>query len=259
MYYTDSGNKCQSVLRDFRFFSFGSSCCSKEGLVTDTLIYAANVRELADPAVFERRFREMPSYRQEKILRLRHEKARRQSLGAGILLRLACNDLGIGGADADTVCGENGKPLFRDCPQISFSLSHSGDYALCAVSDRPVGCDIEEVRPLSPAIGERFFRPEEWALIREQPSQEERDALFFRFWVLKESYLKCTGLGFSLPMNAFSIEFRVDRIAVNRGDADADYRFFLCSRPEGYACACCIRSAEPCRTPAILWRELGGA
>ena len=194
----------------------------------------------------------MPSYRQEKIQRLRSEKARRQSLGAGILLHKACSELGIIGADESMTCTENEKPFFQNFPQISFSLSHSGDYALCALSDCPVGCDIEAIRPLAVPPGERFFCRDEWELIRKQPTKEERESLFFRYWVLKESYMKCTGLGFALPMNAFSVRFRSDRIAVVYGKDDAEYRFFLFSDPKDYACACCIKSRSPCKTPALI-------
>ncbi len=41
---------------------------------------------------------------------------------------------------------QRGKPYFPS-PRCQFNLSHSGTLALCALSDRPVGVDIQMVRP----------------------------------------------------------------------------------------------------------------
>lgn len=77
---------------------------------------------------------------------------------------------------------EAGKPLFPDRPEIHFSLSHSKRHVMCAVGDAPVGADIEEERPLSRRLVERYSTPEEL-------SQFE----FLELWVLKESRLKLMG------------------------------------------------------------------
>ena len=77
---------------------------------------------------------------------------------------------------------EQGKPFFPTRPDIFFSLSHSGNFVLCALSDTPVGIDIEKIRPLKPGIDERVR------------SQEERTCFdFFSSWVLKESFIKWQG------------------------------------------------------------------
>lgn len=38
---------------------------------------------------------------------------------------------------------ERGKPFLRDRQDLFFNISHSGEYAVCAVSEHPVGIDIE--------------------------------------------------------------------------------------------------------------------
>ena len=49
-----------------------------------------------------------------------------------------------------------GKPYFPACPQLHFSVSHTRTAALVAVSAAPVGADVEQVRPLHPAMARRL-------------------------------------------------------------------------------------------------------
>lgn len=77
-----------------------------------------------------------------------------------------------------------GKPFFPDQPDKCFSLSHSGGYALCALSDGPVGADIERVRPLRERLlDDCLSEGEKAAFDGAWPS-------FFRIWTLKESWVK---------------------------------------------------------------------
>lgn len=88
--------------------------------------------------------------------------------------------------------GQDGKPYFKDIP-LYFSISHSGDYVLLAVSGREIGADIQAHRAgAAERIAERYFSPEE---IRALHSAQDRDALFFRLWTRKEAYGKLTGRG----------------------------------------------------------------
>lgn len=78
-----------------------------------------------------------------------------------------------------------GKPFFPDFPQHWFSLSHSGGYALCALSDAgPVGVDIEVVRPHREGLPQYAFTEEELAEF--DGSWED----FARLWTRKESRCK---------------------------------------------------------------------
>lgn len=77
-----------------------------------------------------------------------------------------------------------GKPFFPGMPDRCFSLSHSGGIALCALSEGPVGVDVELVRPRRPGLIARCLSPEE--LARFDGSWED----FYRLWTLKESWCK---------------------------------------------------------------------
>ena len=116
--------------------------------------------------------------RREKTLRLAGDDDKRRSLGAEMLLIKAA------GRD-DYVLSKNEKPYFPD-NEVFFSLAHCGDYAVCAVSDVPVGVDIELPRVGGARLAKRFFQPDEAALVY--------DREFCRLWTLKESYIKYADL-----------------------------------------------------------------
>ncbi len=85
--------------------------------------------------------------------------------------------------------GEKGKPYLEN-ESIFFSISHSGEYVLCCLSEKEVGCDIERIKDFNPKIAERFFTEKEKSLLDEGGKE-----LFTRFWTLKESELKKDGTG----------------------------------------------------------------
>ena len=80
---------------------------------------------------------------------------------------------------------DRGKPEFAGRPGVWISLSHSGGYALCALSDDgPVGVDIEVIRPHRENLPQYALSEAERANF--DGSWED----FTRFWVLKESWCK---------------------------------------------------------------------
>ena len=73
----------------------------------------------------------------------------------------------------------------------------------CAISDREIGVDVEYNDPaIDLNIAKNYFYNSEYENIMksDNPSNE-----FFRYWVLKESYMKYTGLGFNLDLDSFEI------------------------------------------------------
>ncbi len=87
---------------------------------------------------------------------------------------------------------EGGKPFFRDHPERHFSLSHSGDFALCALSDAPVGADIEAVRPRKEGLPGYAFQGADYARYLELGGNWEA---FYTLWTEVESIVKYTGEG----------------------------------------------------------------
>ena len=144
----------------------------------------------------------LSAYRVEKLQRLRPESARRQSLGAELLLRAALHDCAPGFPWPPRItAGKYGKPEW-DVEGLFFNLSHSGSIAACAIADRPLGLDVQTAGECRPALVERFFAPDERAFLASSP---DPDADFGRMWSLKESWIKALGTGLMTPLASFSV------------------------------------------------------
>ena len=76
---------------------------------------------------------------------------------------------------------------------------------MLAVSpEHEIGVDLQKLTPVHAGVtpmAERFFHPEDLALLRNAKDAEEQLKLFFRIWTIKEAYLKCTGEGLSGGLN----------------------------------------------------------
>lgn len=102
-----------------------------------------------------------------------------------------------------------GKPFSLDDPKLYFNVSNSGGLAVYGFSrDGEIGIDIEHER-LLPDLEEMItknFTSNEIKFINAKPA--EKSQRFFRFWTVKESYLKAIGEGMRLPPDCleFSIE-----------------------------------------------------
>ncbi len=132
--------------------------------------------------------------RREQAERKGAPGARRETICSYALLRLALWErYGLAGAPEFTF-GAHGKPFLKEEPSVFFSLSHSGDAVLCAVSDVPVGADLQEIRHVRLSAAKKFCAPEELEKIS---ASSDLDRALCRLWCVKESCAKYTGRGFS--------------------------------------------------------------
>lgn len=148
--------------------------------------------------------------------------ARRRSFLAGHWLarRLAADWLQVDAARIALHRHADGRPmlLVDDAPSsVSLSLSHSGDWLVCAVANVPVGIDVEMPRRQRDlhALAQFAFAPEEAERLLQLP-EHERAARFHEVWTLKEARGKRTGEGF-LPEQSRRIKTQ----PCNAGEADA--------------------------------------
>ncbi len=167
--------------------------------------YYIDVTQFDDETLFQEKLNLLSPYRQQKIALLKHEKDKYRSLGAGIALNHALETYGLKEKSIEYEFGEWGKPSLKYQPGIHFSLSHSGDYAICSIGDKPMGNDIELIRPGRLKVADRFFAKEELDWMYAVQAEEEITQRMFRIWTMKESFLKATGKGISLPLGDFAV------------------------------------------------------
>lgn len=81
---------------------------------------------------------------------------------------------------------KNGKPL---CDFCFFSISHSGEYAAAAVSDKPIGVDIQIPGGFKKREKYMLFSPDENEFVNAKDSENR----FYTLWTRKEAYIKAEG------------------------------------------------------------------
>lgn len=86
------------------------------------------------------------------------------------------------------------KPYLTEYPGIHFNLSHCPKGCICAVSDKEIGVDIQDIRPFSWDIARRVCCDNELKMLT---AADDKAKLFARIWSMKESFLKMTGEGLS--------------------------------------------------------------
>jgi len=126
----------------------------------------------------------------------------------GILRHLLGGYLEVDPAAPVFSAGESGKPFLPNA-SVAFNVSHSGAYALIAVTRRgEVGVDIEAHRPLleRDALARQCFSAVEYARLQSLPDASRTEA-FFTCWSRKEAYVKAVGDGLAYPLDAFDVTF----------------------------------------------------
>ncbi|MBQ7637329.1 MAG: 4'-phosphopantetheinyl transferase superfamily protein [Clostridia bacterium] len=197
-------------------------------------VFAADCGALENEELYMEYYKKMPSLRQESTDKFLQKRDRLLSVGAWALLMKA-----LDGEDPGKVLfGENGKPYFENSG-VFFNLSHSGNMAMCSVSESVIGCDIEMKKDVDMRVARRFFYRTEIELLESLQTYEEKKDTFFRLWTLKESFMKATGLGFKLALSDFCVYFENSVPKVFQNVDKREYFFKEYFINEKYASAVC--------------------
>lgn len=151
-------------------------------------VWLADITPLLEERRYQQYYQKLPAWRKEKADRYRFAAGRAQSVGVWSLWSRVKEQYGL---TEDTV----------------FNLSHSGDHVLCAFSDQPdakVGCDLEQMKEFREPVAKRFFCQSEYEHIMAN-EEADRARMFYRYWVLKESFMKATRQGMALDLRSFEI------------------------------------------------------
>lgn len=143
--------------------------------------------------------------RRERIERAKNPETKAGLLVSGLIVPKTLKTV-FGRDDFVLEKDEWGKPYVANADGIYFNIARAGKFVACAVSDIPVGVDIEEISAQEGFINiaDTFFSVMERNAIMMSPSPEEA---FCRLWTLRESYVKMCGTGFDRGLAPLSCSF----------------------------------------------------
>lgn len=194
-------------------------------------IYFVNITDVEEN-LFDIWYDRMDSEKKASVLKMQSEHKRKLRIAADMLCRKGVSEF-CGTAENEIAIGYTsaGKPYAKGLP-VNFSISHSGDYAVCAVSDVEIGIDIEKKRTVHPRAYEKFCTESEARYIN---GNEDG---FFRIWTLKEAYFKCVGTGLGSDIKDVSFEINGSEITCSEKGFD----FFFFTVDENYICSICKKT-----------------
>lgn len=132
----------------------------------------------------------LSSEQQEYIMNKPHAK-RRQSLTARVLLYKLIQEYYPDIDLSNLTFNERGKPSIVDNDNLYLSITHSNDMVGCAISEKPIGIDVEKKRDVAVKTINRVCTA--W----EQKYLEEKPMDFFKLWTAKEALYKASRRSFS--------------------------------------------------------------
>ncbi len=144
-------------------------------------------------AQFELALKKMSIERQQKCLRYKFvDDRRRMAFGEELLRKLISEEYGVDESDILITNLPSGKPVAEvKGNEVFVSLTHSGNFVACALSNTPVGIDLEVKRDFNPRVLKALCDAECEFVAK---SKDEAIA-FLKIWTAKEAYLKMTGEG----------------------------------------------------------------
>lgn len=193
-------------------------------------IYSCNISSVTDKELREW-FDAMNETRKETVKNLLVPQKQKLKIAADHICRKAISEFcGISANDIEFAVSEHGKPFVKGL-DVYFSISHSGDYAVCAISDKEIGIDIEQIRKTN------FKASKKFACETEQDYISTHADGFFEIWTLKEAYFKCIGTGLGADIK--TVTFDIDDNGISCSERGFECLFHKVA--DGYICSSCER------------------
>lgn len=175
--------------------------------------YQYNIRDLSDDSYIHY-YSLMSEEKKCRVDRFRFEDDKKRTVVGEMLARQGITEwCGVPEESIAFEIAEHGKPYAKDL-DIEFNISHSADMVICVVDTRPVGVDIEKIRPVDLNTAKRIFIEEETRYVfgfipdTEDYNHYLNDVVlqrFFELWTRKEAYGKLVGTGLFAETNATAI------------------------------------------------------
>lgn len=156
--------------------------------------------------------------------------------------------------------GQHGKPYLRNHPEIHFNISHCEGLAVCVFSDTETGVDVERIREVKEKVIPKVFdRAEQELLFWNKAEKEKYKEIFYRFWTLKESYVKQSGQGMTVKLTDFAFQPELDPGWREVPCTDEKVGAMQCKLKEKWILSVCVEKSqadERITTEKIVIREI---
>jgi len=167
-------------------------------------LYLLEVEPQYDDSILDKMLISLPDERKEKLLRYRHDIDRKIGIYSQILIRcLICRVSSLKYHDIQINEGPTGKPYLACNPRYEFNISHTRNAVAAALSDEPIGVDIERIREIDINIAKSVFSDKELNWL--QDASEDRNRRFFDIWTKKEALVKYHGIGLSGDLKSYDV------------------------------------------------------
>lgn len=173
--------------------------------------YKYDIRDFTD-VEYNKWYSLMSEDKRCRVDRFRFADDKKRTVAGEMLARKAIAEwCGVLPESITFVIKEHGKPYAKDLA-VEFNISHSGDLVVCAVDNKPIGIDVEQIRPINLTIAKRICTDEELLyLFGDTPTDQDFTyttdteilTRFFELWTAKEAYGKCIGNG----IQSVSVDF----------------------------------------------------
>ncbi len=224
-------------------------------------LYVMEASPLHKKENWEKAFALADSGRKERIVRMRQDKSKVLSMAAGLLLSyslaektdsgelwedgaICFNEVKVGkalevlsdSAPIEIETTPRGKPFLKEHRGLFYNLSHSGEYAICALSDQEVGVDIQKWRGITNSgIANRVMHDKERAAFSWDKVGSEEE--FYRFWAAKEAYVKCGGEGLLKDFREIIVDFSKGEVIDTT--TNKKRKLYMLDKLSGYSIAVC--------------------
>lgn len=175
-------------------------------------IYIGNIQKINQENGTGEKANRIPIIRRQKMERQKNEADWKRSLMASYLLLAACDTYGV---DISNYMEDSkGRPYLGQKDGSStffFSLSHSGNYAVCGCSSEcRVGIDIQRMRLISERMAKKLLCLSEYEGLPKEESARQSELL--RYFTVKESYCKLLGLGLSYGLQNCLVDWENQKV-----------------------------------------------
>ncbi|WP_291560032.1 MULTISPECIES: 4'-phosphopantetheinyl transferase family protein [unclassified Clostridium] len=208
-------------------------------------IYAVKISDMGEEKLYKLCLM-VGSEKKYKIEKFINKKDKIRSLIGEVLIRtIIAEELDITNKCLKFERNQYGKLYLKDHPQFNFNISHSEEYVVCAIDNKPIGIDVEMIKHIEyKEIAKSFFTTGEFGYIVNQDLNFQLNK-FYEIWTLKESYIKCCGQGLSIPLKSFSIQVdQNENIKVISNNKCKEYKFKILDIEPGYKLAVCSLNKE---------------